>query len=295
MQIVSGIMYDYTNHQRNRLVQYLCPLWPATNGYYLRPSEYGISLYNEQDLRSPVQKMVVNNDLNGQPALTKYYYSYDFTLRNYRFLREKIFEIQPTILTFRGHDYHFLLAEAENHLHHEWPAAALIGNGLTNEFPDKTIPVNPQWGIVTTVKGSQQQDSLILTTLYDQTWFGNNGGYGNSGIAGTMIDKTYYQSTQGYTVRVDSLRQYCLSKMQSHQMTEAQRIQLYDEVLAYQYSKEYIAEGKAYSYLCKIAERYGKDPQIVIHYIKPKYTNSFKELYNNHHYKQYCQCLEINI
>lgn len=276
MQIVSGIMYDYTNHQRNRLVQYFCPAWPGADGFYLKPSDYGVGLYNEQDLRSPVQKMVVNTDLNGEPAVTKFYYCYDFFTRSYQYLRERINEIQPTILTFRGHDFHFLLAEAENHLGHEWPAAALIGNGLTSEFADKTIPVNEQWGTVTTVTGSQGQDSLVMTTLYDGSWFGGNGGYGNSGIAGTMLDRTYFTSLEGDRVRVDSLRAYCKQKMAAGEMTESQRIKLYDEVLAYEYMKEYIAEGKAYSYLCKMAERYDKNPNLVIHYIEPKYVASGK-------------------
>lgn len=276
MQIVSGIMYDYTNHQRNRLVQYFCPAWPGADGFYLKPSDYGVGLYNEQDLRSPVQKMVVNTDLNGEPAVTKFYYCYNFFTRSYQYLRERINEIQPTILTFRGHDFHFLLAEAENHLGHEWPAAALIGNGLTSEFADKTIPVNEQWGTVTTVTGSQGQDSLVMTTLYDGSWFGGNGGYGNSGIAGTMLDRTYFTSLEGDRVRVDSLRAYCKQKMAAGEMTESQRIKLYDEVLAYEYMKEYIAEGKAYSYLCKMAERYDKNPNLVIHYIEPKYVASGK-------------------
>lgn len=275
MQIASAIMYDYDNHQRNRLVQYFCPTWPGTDGFFLKPSAYGVNLYNEQDLRSPVQKMVVNSDLNGEPAVTKFYYCYDFFTRSYQYLRERINEIQPTILTFRGHDFHFLLAEAENHLGHEWSSAALLGNGLTNEFADKTIPVNEQWGTVTTVTGSQGQDSLVMTTLYDGSWFGGNGGYGNSGIAGTMLDQTYYVSTSGDRVRVDSLRAYCKQQMSAGQMTEEQRIRLYDEVLAYEYSKEYIAEGKAYSYLCKMAERYN-DKNIVVHIVEPKYAASGK-------------------
>ena len=90
-----------------------------------------------------------------------------------------------------------------------------------------------------------------------------------------MLDQTYYVSTSGDRVRVDSLRAYCKQQMSAGLMTEEQRMRLYDEVLAYEYSKEYIAEGKAYSYLCKMAERYN-DKNIVVHIVEPKYAASGK-------------------
>ena len=296
MQMISSIMYDYDNHQRNRLVQYFCPTWPGTDGFYLKPSDYGVGMYNEQDLRSPVQKMVASSDLNGSPAVTKFYYCYDFTDRIYKYLREKIFEIQPTIITFRGHDWHFLLAEAENHLGHWWPASAIIGKGLTNEFADKTIPFDPQWGDTLHTVGSQGQDSIYFKEdpyPYDFTWFGNNGGYGNTGLAGTMLDQTSFRTSDGQLIRIDSLKWYC------QDMPESERIRIYDEALAYEYIKEYIAEGKGYSYLCKIADRYdGKHgrgtadqaTEIVANWIAPKYAAEGKSakvrsyLQNNGYY-----------
>ena len=224
-QLVSGIMYDYNNHQRNRLVQYLCPAYPSTDAFYLQPSEYGLNNYAETDIRSLTQRMVVN-EINGTPAVTKYYYSYNYSEREFKYLRENIFEIEPTIITFRGHDFHFLLAEAENHLGNWQQARAILNMGLTNEFSDRdgTAAEMPEgW------------------SQYYTSWFGGNGGYGDVGIVGAARGTVYDLPTpadDGYA------------------LTETQRRQVYDWAIAREHTKEYVAEGKSYSYLCKMAERY---------------------------------------
>lgn len=226
MHIISTILYDYANNQRNRLVQYLCPQYPSGDGFYLRPSDYGKSLYNTRDIRSLDQKMVMNT-LGGQDAVTKYYYSYNPPTRSYKYLRTNIFEIEPAIVMFRGHDIHFLLAEAENHLGNWRQARALLNLGLNNEFA----------GGVDDFKKSTDWDSRY------ETWFGGSGGYGNIGIVGGACGKTYDlpdPTDDGYS------------------LTEDQRRQAYDWALADEYLKEFVAEGKSLGYLCKIAERYSR-------------------------------------
>lgn len=223
LQLISGIMYDYTNHQRNRLVQYFCPTYPSNDAFYLQPSVYGKELYNEEDIRSLTQKMVMNT-LGGKDALTKYYYSYNTSTRTYKYLRENLFEIEPTIITFRGHDLHFLLAEAENHLGNWRQAKAILNMGLNNEFADKIIPED--W------------------SPYYNSWFGASGGYGDVGIVGAARGKVHQLPTP---------------EDAGYNLTEDQRKQIYDWAIADEYLKEYVAEGKSYSYLCKIAERYAQN------------------------------------
>ena len=58
---------------------------------------------------------------------------------------------------------------------------------------------------------------------------------------------------------------------------EAERIKAYDLAIADEHLLEYVAEGKSYSYLCKMAERYGKDPDIVADRVAPKYAASGKD------------------
>ena len=238
-QSVSSILYDYTNHQRNRIVQYFCPDYPSADAYYLRPSSYGQSIYNENDMRSMTQKIVMNK-LGGKDAIVKYYYYYNRNIGGYEYIRNNIFEIEPAIPLYRGHDFHFLIAEAENHLGNWQQANAILNNGLLNALVDHKLPES--W--------NQNYD----------TWFGfaqtlknadgankTQGGYGNIGIVGAMRGTEYDLPT------VDDQG---IITYKGQQITEAERRQIVDWALADEYSKEFVAEGKSYSYLCKIGERY---------------------------------------
>ena len=225
-QLLSGIIYDYKNRQRNRLVQYLCPEYPNDESFYLQPSDYGVELYNESDIRGFTQKWVMNT-LGGKRCVSKYYYGYDFATRRYKYLDDKtIFEIQPTIPTFRGHDLHYLLAEAETHLGHFDQAYVLLNHGVSAEFPDKVLPwqTDPNW--------DQRYN----------TWFGERGGYGNLGLAGAA-NGTFHNLPRPSDPDFALYSTDQLKKM-------------YDWAIADEHIKEYVAEGKSYSYLCKIAERY---------------------------------------
>ena len=244
-QVVSAILYDYTNHQRNRLVQYLCPAYPSNDAFYLQPSQYGQDLYNEEDIRGITQRMVMDR-INGKACMTKYYMYYDGTARTYKYLRTNIFEIQPSIITFRGHDFHFLLAEAENHLGNWDQAETILNRGITSRFPSNTL-----------------SDSTWCQ--YYASWFAPRGGYGNAGIVGAAagtVHKLPKPTDPNYS------------------LTEAQRKEIYDWAIADEHLKEYVAEGKSYSYLCKMAERYsnaGRGDQSaardsLIKRIIPKYT-----------------------
>lgn len=247
--LICGLMYDYDNHQRNRLVQYFCPAYPG-DGFYLQPSQYGISQYSDTDIRGLTQMQTMYS-INGTVAFTKYYYSREGG-HSPRYLRTNIFEIEPTIPLFRGHDLHFLLAEAENHLGNWHPAKVLLNNGLENEFPDrgtKPLPEGEGW------------DDRYLS------WFGTSGGYGDVGIAGMALGNEHpLPVPDGNGSFVDD---------EGNTYTEQERMKAYDLALADEYLLEYTGEGKAYSYLCKMAERYG-DPDIVADRVAPKYPDALQ-------------------
>ncbi len=225
---VAAIMYDYENDQTNRLVDYFCPAYPGS--YYLRPSAYARSKYIEEDIRGMTQKLTMNV-INGDTCFTKYFY------HRGAYLRSKIFEIMPSIVLQRGHDYHFLLAEAENHLGNWLQAECILNRGLTNKFPYSTsLPAD--W------------------SSYYTSWFGDNGGYGDVGIVGCVRGANHVlpmPDDPGYN------------------LSEEERIKIYDLALADEYLLEYTGEGKSYSYLVKMAERYGKDGSIVADRVCPKY------------------------
>ena len=251
-QLISTIMYDHARFQRNRLVQYFCPEYPDAESFYLQPSEYGVNLYNENDIRGATQKWMINT-LGGKRCVSKYYYGYNFTTRSYQYLDEKpIFEIQPAIPTFRGHDLHYLLAEAELHLGHYDQAYVLLNAGVSDEFPDKIMPLG---------EGSNWDERYL-------PFLANSGGYGNAGLAGTA-NATLHDLPRPGDAEWDSYTEDEIKKM-------------YDWAIADEHMKEYIAEGKSYSYMCKIAERYannayrGGDPaearDSVAARIAPKYA-----------------------
>ena len=244
--LICGLMYDYDNHQRNRLVQYFCPAWPG-DGFYLQPSQYGIGQYIDTDIRSYTQLQTMY-PINGSVAFTKYYYSREGG-RNPRYLRSNIFEIQPTIPLFRGHDIQFLIAEAENHLGHWHVTKTLLNNGLENEFPDRGTKPLP--------------DSLGWDSRYVH-WFGTGGGYGNVGIVGMSLGREHDLPV------LDENGQFVDSEGNIY--TEEERMKAYDLALADEYLLEFTGEGKAYSYLCKMAERY-HDPNIVADRVAPKYPD----------------------
>lgn len=247
---VSGIMYDYINNQKNRIVQYFCPEYPSAESYYLRPSEYGKSLYNEEDIRSYTQKIVMNN-LGGNDCITKYYYYYERSATSYKYIRDNIFEIEPTIPTFRSHDFHFLIAEAENHLGNWKQANAILNDGVQSALPDRVLPED--W--------DPNYNSWLGTTLQTQKDENDKdvsqSGNGNIGIAGAARGKLHNLPT------VDENGQIVYNELDANGnvistrvISESERREIFDWELADEYLKEYVAEGKSYSFLCKIGERY---------------------------------------
>lgn len=269
MQVITGITYDYNNNQRNRLTQYFCPDYPCGEGYYLRPSAYGLGLYNSEDIRSIDQQIVVNN-ISGKPCVSKYYYEYDRTTRTHKYLREKIFEIEPTVLLFRAHDLHFLLAEAENHLGNWDQVRTILNIGMLERFPEHDIMTEMPEG------WSPYYASWMLPIV--SSW-GNNT---STGICGNV--------NIGIVNAARGTRHYLPAPTDNgYNLTEAERKEIYDWAIADEHMKEFIAEGKSYPYLCKIAERYchgGRGNEAtardsVANRIAPKYTTGRQKVRNS--------------
>ncbi len=245
-QILSAIFYDYKNGQRNRLVQYFCPEYPSNDCYYLRPNATAMADYGESDIRGGLQ-CLMNYTLSGQSAFSKYFYT---RLNNRGYLRTKIFEIEPSIPLYRGHELHFLLAEAENHLGHWDAAATLLNMGILNRFPggSSTLPAD-------SLDGDRVWNELYVN------WFAPPGGYGDIGIVGCVRGQVHELPSIGNDESEEVKRAFAYDK---------DRIRLYDMALADEFLREFTGEGKSYSYLVKMAERYD-DFSIIFDRIKSKY------------------------
>ena len=266
-QAISGIMYNYEQHQRNRIVQYFCPEYPGDDSYFLRPSAYGKSLYNDYDIRSYEQQIVMNN-LGGRDCVSKYFYKryhtntqvavtgYQNGTWGYIGDGSELFKIEPTIPTFRGHDLHFLLAEAETHLGNFDQARTILNEGVADRFPTNQLPDTWYKGYASWVGGGGFD-------LANPNYVSR--GPGNRGIVGSAHGTPHPLPLPGETT-----------------LTEMQLKEAYDWAIADEYQKEYLAEGKAYSYLCKMADRWsnaGRGDRAaacdsVIARIAPKYSGA---------------------
>lgn len=241
LHVVTGVMYDYGHQQTNRIVEYFCPRSPGK--YYLRPSSYSIRKYAEPDMRGFTQRMMMDV-IDGDTCMSKYYY--------YRgeWLRTRIVEIHPVIPLFRGHDYHFYLAEAENHLG-QWHQASVVMNaGVTNEFADKTLPSywHPDY----------------------QGWFGDIGGYGDVGVVGCVYGHLHDFPKGSWNKNSSVNTEFRDSKGKLY--NEEERMRQYDLEIMEEALNEYIGEGRAYAYVCRMAERYGAE--YVVDYIARKYEGT---------------------
>lgn len=245
-QVITGIMYDYDNHQTNHIVEYFCPKAPGQ--YYLRPTHYAISKYKPTDLRS-LQQQINMSIIDGDTCFTKYYY-----LRG-KWLRTRLVEIHPVIPLFRGHDYHFYLAEAENHLHQWHQASVIMNSGVKNEFIDES------W-----------MPSYWKTQYY--TWFSGTG-YGDMGVAGCVLGylRDYPQGKIDWIHKTASA--YDDGKFYNGKgegFDEDARIREYDLLIMDEALAEYAGEGRSYAYVCRMAQRYGADA--VVDRIADKYKGT---------------------
>ncbi len=231
-QVINGIMYDYENGQTNRIVEYFCPQTPGK--YYLRPSAFSIGKYIDEDTRSLAQRFNMNV-INGDTCFSKYYYFQG------KYLRDNIVEIQPVIPVYRGHDFHFWLAEAENHLGNWRQAEVILNAGVTNEFANKILPKN--WD-----------------TRYN-SWFCPAGGYGDVGIVGCVRGR---------------LHDLPSPKDAGYALSEEERMKIYDMAILDEALLEYAGEGRSYSMMVRMAELWN-DPSIVADRVCPKYQVSQRD------------------
>ncbi len=262
--LVSAIFYDYENKQTNRLVQYLCPAYPD-DGFYAKPSAYALNgMYANSDIRGKDQRFLITT-INGEAAVTKYYYSRLVTSNN-GYLRSKLYEIEPAILLYRGFELHYYLAEAENHLGHWDVARSLLNNGIAGRFPEVITSNNGAEYYAETYFPKDTLDNLpVWDSRYGYFFAGDfTNSYPNIGLVGCLGGAEYDLPTIGDDASETEKRTFAYDQ---------NRMKAYDLALAEEFQKEFTAEGKAYSYIVKMAERY-KDADIVYNLVKPKYEGT---------------------
>lgn len=230
---ISSIIYDYSNNQTNNIITYFGKRDPAE--YLFRPSSYAMNKYGEDDNRAYGANFM---DQDGDTVATKYHY-------NYRW--RKPYQSDASIKLFRGHDLHFMLAEAENHLGHWDPSASILTGGIAGRFTGLTVDTTDY---ATTGWDPRYQDFIS----------GNSASYPNIGIQGSV------NATQTELPSPDD---------EDYSMTEEERIKAYDLALLDEMLLEYPVEGRSYGMMIRMAERYN-DPSIIADRVCPKYSSSYR-------------------
>ncbi len=157
---------------------------------------------------------------------------------NYRWRQP--YQSDASIPLQRAHDLHFMLAEAENHLGNWDQAATLLNNGVYGRFPSLTVDTSQDgWDV-------RYQGFL------------DNASYPNTGICG-CVNATQHTLPQPTDAGYD--------------LTEEERIRIYDMALLDEMLLEYAAEGRAYGMMIRMAQRYN-DYSIIADRVCPKYSAS---------------------
>ena len=226
---ITSIIYDYSNNQTNHVITYFGKRYPAE--YLLRPTTYAMNKYGENDTRAYGAYFTAQD---GDTVMTKYHINYAW---------RQPYQSDPSIPLFRGHDLHFMLAEAENHLGHWDQAASILNGGISGRFTSLVVD--------TTQTGWDPRY---------QDWI-DNATYPNIGIRG-CVNATQHElpkpTDEGYD------------------LTEEERIKIYDLELLDEMLLEYAGEGRSYGMMIRMAKRYN-DWSIVADRVCPKYPTSMQE------------------
>ncbi len=228
-ETISSVIYDYSNNQTNNVITYFGKRSPAK--YLFRPSSYAMGKYGEDDTRSWGTYFTVQD---GDTVVTKYHI-------NYRWRQP--YQSDASIPLQRGHDLHFMLAEAENHLGHWDQAAAVLNGGIAGRFTSLIV------------------DTTQVGWDYRYQSFIDNSSYPNIGICGCV-----------------NATQHDLPKPtdDGYDLTEDERIKVYDMALLDEMLLEYAAEGRSYGMMLRMARRYN-DYSIIADRVCPKYPLSERE------------------
>ncbi|WP_163707301.1 RagB/SusD family nutrient uptake outer membrane protein [Mangrovibacterium lignilyticum] len=229
---VSSIIYDYTNNQTNDLITYFGHRAPAQ--YLIRPTTYAMSKYSDSDRRGRYCNFLSQD---GDTVVGKYH-------ANYRWRQP--YQSDASIPLYRGHDYHFWLAEAENHLGKYEPAGTLLNEGVAGRFPDQ--------GEFDRNNDPDQWDGRYRDFLLHRS-------YNNIGIEGCVNGDFFVLSDP---------------TAEDYNLTEEERIKEYDLALLDAMLLEYPAEGRVMGMMYRMATRYN-DMSIIADRVVPKYPVAMQD------------------
>lgn len=238
-EAVSAIIYDYTRKQTNSLLRHFGTEYP--NEYLLRPSQAGRDRFSNTSF---------NNIGSGKETRMNVTFKQDYQGRYYicKFrpnANQRTYPYQDDvhINIYRASEYHFMLAEALNHLGRFEEAAALINGGVGGKFPTGGVT----WEGFT-------DDWTGSTSMGTRKYY-------NVGIRGTFgLGARTFKTTVKAATYVEDMRFNDMA--------------ILDEMLL-----EFPCEGKIYPAMIRFAKRWN-DYNIIADRVVPKYGDDSTEIRN---------------
>ena len=246
---VSVLQYDYENNQVNSLMKHFDIRYP--NKYWLRPSEVGRNRFLDSSFNPGSDDSRYGYNFTEVSAGSDEYYLSTFVRDNFVPYRDDVH-----VYLFRSDEYHFFMIEALNNLGRFVEADVLLNQGITNYAKVKN-------GISTPDGWTEHQQATGLFPEFSSMWI-------------SQIDGSNKNSNQGIR-GVLGLKDRPF-KADDGTATPLQDKKFNDCALADEYMLEFVAEGKTYPALIRMATRWN-DYSIVADRIAPKYGERAAEIH----------------
>lgn len=279
-ETVCSAMYSYLRNQTNKTTSHFS--LTAPNNYYLRSSSYGNSRYTASgDSRLKIIRIVSDDTL-----MAKYIYS----------SARRTYQSDAPIPLQRAHDYHFYLSEAENALGNWKQAACILNGGVASYFnsasaiendstwdnrysPWARYGTNFNLGITGSIGATQHSYGCVL----------ENGRIPlcvkAAGIGDDVVQLIVGSPTESIALAAekaikdlerDNIPHSISKDGKIYLPNEAARQKYFDLQLLDEMLLEYIAEGRTYGMMIRMAQKYN-DPSIIANRVCPKYPASLQD------------------
>lgn len=240
-EVVSAIIYDYTKNQTNKLLYHFSNAYP--NKFLLQASDSVAPRY--LDPRFTYIKSTTEDQRRGKSVST------DKRIIKFRPdsnpVRQQAYQDDVHIYTFRVSELFLWLAESLNHLGRFEAFDKVLNNGFTGDYD---MLLNLENGA----------DSLLTEKqLFEYK------GFNSYWALPTSVDK--YGTYTGY--------RGCLSLTAAP--IDTLDMKHNDELLIHEWMLDFVAEGKSYPNMIRMAERY-QDDSLVVKYVTPKYGDRASEI-----------------
>lgn len=234
-EVVSALIYDYTNNQTNRLLKHFSNEYP--NEYQLRPNETEKARYYDKGFNpGGASGDSRTNCIFGRSSGQDYIAKFRSTASTYR---ANAYQDDVHVYIYRATQYHIMLAEALNHLDRFLALDAVLNTGVKATDFDAT---SPEW------------EGFTQNWTSSAEWGVRK--YPSMGIRGCL-----------------NLNSVDIITNVAQLGSKAETIRHNDELILNETMMEFACEGKVYPAMNRMAVRYS-DPSIIASRVGTKYEGT---------------------